>query len=172
MPSSTATIELRNQSQSAATHESAPPGERRSSDHDVMRNEEEEEEEDDVLVTSRIADSTVPDGGYGWVVVAAGAVILWWAVGTTYSWGVVQTALVDQGLSSPAVLSFIGGLNASLISALAIINSRLMRSLGAQKMSAIGVLCMGGSEILSSFTIKNVGAFFFTAGVIMGVGIR
>lgn len=33
---------------------------------------------DDVLEASRLADSVVPDGGYGWVVVGACAVIAWW----------------------------------------------------------------------------------------------
>ena len=84
----------------------------------------------------------------------------------------MQTALVDRGLSSPAVLSFIGGLNASMISALAIVNSRLVRSWGARKMGMIGVACMGGSEVLSGFTVNNLPAFFFTAGLIMGMGIR
>lgn len=33
---------------------------------------------DNVLEASRLADSAVPDGGYGWVVVGACAVIAWW----------------------------------------------------------------------------------------------
>ncbi|CAM1510375.1 Fc.00g007100.m01.CDS01 [Cosmosporella sp. VM-42] len=126
---------------------------------------------DDILQASRLADSTVPDGGYGWVVVAGGAVLLWWAVGTTYSWGVMQTALVEDGLSTPATLSFIGSLDAALISALAIVNSRFMRILGMRWTAVLGVSIMGGSEILSSFAVKNIGALFFTSGVLMGIGI-
>lgn len=160
MTSTTTTIELDTRS------ERVPPSLRR--DHESSGDEEEE----DILATSRIADSTVPDGGYGWVVVAAGAVLTWWAVGTTYAWGVMQTALVDRGLSSPAVLSFIGGINASFISVLAIVNSRLVSLLGTRKMSAIGIMCMGGSELLSGFSVNNLGAFFFTGGVLMGTGIR
>lgn len=33
---------------------------------------------DDILEASRLADSTVPDGGYGWVVVASCAILAWW----------------------------------------------------------------------------------------------
>ena len=98
--------------------------------------------------------------------------LLWWAVGTTYSWGVMQTALVEDGLSTPATLSFIGSLDAALISALAIVNSRLMRVLGMRWTAVLGVSIMGGSEILSSFAVKNIGALFFTSGVLMGIGIR
>lgn len=127
---------------------------------------------DDVLQASRLADSTVPDGGYGWVVVAGGAVVLWWALGTTYAWGVMQRALVEDELSTPATLSFIGSLNAALISALAIVNSRLMRAIGMRWTAVLGVAVTGGSEILSSFAVKNIGALFFTSGVLMGTGVR
>ncbi|CAI4217392.1 unnamed protein product [Parascedosporium putredinis] len=124
-----------------------------------------------LLAASHAADLTVPDGGYGWVVVGACAVVVWWAIGTCYSWGVMQEALVADGLSSPAVLSFIGGLDAALISALAIINSRFIRGVGVRASCMLGVGLMGASEILSGFAVKNLGALFFTSGVLMGLGI-
>jgi hypothetical protein len=40
----------------------------------------------DILAASRLADSTVPEGGYGWIVIFACSVITFWFVGTTYSW--------------------------------------------------------------------------------------
>ncbi|KAK6450276.1 hypothetical protein FP744_10006526 [Trichoderma asperellum] len=124
---------------------------------------------DHVLEASREADSTAPEGGYGWVIVAGGFVLLWWSLGTTYAWGVMQTALVADGLADPAVLSFVGSLQAALISALAIVNSLIVRKTGVRAAAMLGAACMGGSEILSSFTIHNVGALFFTSGVISTV---
>ncbi|KAM0258946.1 hypothetical protein ACHAQJ_003602 [Trichoderma viride] len=126
---------------------------------------------DHVLEASREADSTAPEGGYGWAIVASGFVLLWWSLGTTYAWGVMQTALVADGLADPAVLSFVGSLQAALISALAIVNSLVVRKTGVRAAAMLGAACMGGSEILSSFTIKNVGALFFTSGVVMGIGV-
>ncbi|OPB46542.1 MFS permease [Trichoderma guizhouense] len=126
---------------------------------------------DQVLEASREADSTAPEGGYGWVIVASGFILLWWSLGTTYAWGVMQTALVADGLADPAVLSFVGSLQAALISALAISNSFVVRKTGVRAAAMLGAACMGGSEILSSFTVKNVGALFFTSGVLMGVGV-
>jgi hypothetical protein len=87
---------------------------------------------DHVLEASREADSTAPEGGYGWVIVAGGFVLLWWSMGTTYAWGVMQTALVSDGLADPAVLSFVGSLQAALISALAIVNSLVVRKTGVR----------------------------------------
>ncbi len=40
------------------------------------------------------ATEAIPDGGYGWTVVAACAFILFWINGYTTAWGVLQTAVV------------------------------------------------------------------------------
>ncbi|OLN93199.1 Riboflavin transporter MCH5-like protein 12 [Colletotrichum chlorophyti] len=126
---------------------------------------------DPILEASRLADSSVPEGGYGWVVVTGCFVVAWWIIGTSYSWGVIQSALIDDGLSTPAVLSFIGSLAAALISALAIVNSRVMRRIGPRKTGLLGITLLGLSELFSSFAVKNVGAMFATSGVIMGLGM-
>ncbi|GKT62942.1 major facilitator superfamily transporter [Colletotrichum tofieldiae] len=127
---------------------------------------------DPILRASREADSAVPEGGYGWVVVGGCFVIAWWIIGTSYSWGVIQSALIDDGLGTPAVLSFVGSLAAALISATAIVNSRVMRRIGPRKTGLLGIALLGVSELLSSFAVKNVGAMFATSGVIMGLGMR
>lgn len=127
---------------------------------------------DPMLQASRLADTAVPEGGYGWVVVGSCAVVAWWFIGTPYSWGVIQGALVEEGLSSPAVLSFVGSLAATLISAMAIVNSKLVRLLGARGTGMLGISLTGLSEILSGFATKNIAALFATSGVIMGLGIR
>lgn len=127
---------------------------------------------DPILQASREADSTVPEGGYGWVVVGGCFVVAWWIIGTSYSWGVIQGALIEDGLGTPAVLSFVGSLAAALISALAIVNSRVMRRIGPRKTGLLGISLLGISELLSSFAVKNVGAMFATSGVIMGLGMR
>jgi hypothetical protein len=129
-------------------------------------------DEDPILAASRLADSSVPDGGYGWVVVFGCAIVTWWFVGTSYSWGVMQGALVKQGLSSPATLSFVGSLSAALISALAIVNGRVVRRLGARKTALLGVMLLGFSELMSSFAVTNVAGLFVTSGVVLGLGMR
>ncbi|KAK5991561.1 Aspyridones efflux apdF-like protein [Cladobotryum mycophilum] len=126
---------------------------------------------DDVLEASRLADATVPDGGYGWVIIAGCAVITWWFVGTSYSWGVIQGVLVENGVSSPATLSYIGSLAIAFIAFMAILNARVIRTIGARKTGMLGVTLMGISEILSSFTMHNIAGLFLTSGVMMGMGI-
>jgi hypothetical protein len=127
---------------------------------------------DTVIAASRLADSQVPDGGYGWVVIFACSILTFWFVGTTYSWGVIQAALVKQKLSTPSTLSFVGSLTCAFISILALVNARIIRKIGARNTALSGVLFLGFGEIFSGFSTKNVGALFFTAGVLMGIGAR
>ncbi|TVY81399.1 Aspyridones efflux protein apdF [Lachnellula suecica] len=125
---------------------------------------------DAIIAASRLADAEVPDGGYGWVVIAACSALTFWFVGTTYSWGIIQAALVERNLSSPSTISFVGSLTCASISFLALLNARIIRKLGARTTAMIGVALLGLGEILSGFATRNIGALFFTAGVVMGVG--
>jgi hypothetical protein len=113
-----------------------------------------------------------PDGGYGWVAVVGGSIVSWWMIGIPYSWGIIQSALVDRGVSTPAVLSFVGSLAACLLAALAIVNSKIMRSLGSRGTGMLGMTMMGVANFITSFTFTNIGALFAASGVIMGMGIR
>lgn len=128
--------------------------------------------DDTVLLASRAADSEVPDGGYGWVVVFACAVISWWTIGIAYCWGVIQAALVERGLSSPATLAFVGSLTTAFVSILAVINARIFRMIGLRWSAILGILLIGGGEILNGFSMKSVAGLFITKGVVCGVGSR
>jgi Na+/melibiose symporter-like transporter len=84
----------------------------------------------------------------------------------------MQAALVQQGLSSPSTLSFVGSLNVTLIAILATVNVRLIRKLGARNTGLLGVSFLGVGEILSGFLTHNLGGLFVTVGIIMGIGTR
>lgn len=92
-------------------------------------------------------------------------------VGTGYSWGVMQGALVEKGLSTPATLSYVGSLATAIIAFLAIINARIIRAIGAQRTGMLGILILGISEILSGFTVNSLPGLFITSGVSLGVGL-
>ncbi|KAJ6474408.1 major facilitator superfamily domain-containing protein [Mycena vitilis] len=120
--------------------------------------------------TPPTTDSQIPDGGYGWVVLFGCAVLTWWFTGITYSWGIVQAALVKDGLSSSSTLAFVGSSTAACISGLGLINARVIRHLGARKTALLGILFVGLGQILSGFATFNVGALFVTSGAIVGIG--
>ncbi|KAM3548320.1 hypothetical protein MY1884_009230 [Beauveria asiatica] len=129
---------------------------------------------DPVLEASRIADSTVPDGGHGWVVICACAVVSFWLTGVNYSWGVMQSALVDAGgLGSPSSLSFAGSIPATLISVMAMSNARIVRRLGARRTAVAGISVIAAAQILSGFCVAaaSLPGLYATAGVMLGVGM-
>ncbi|OAA72004.1 Major facilitator superfamily domain, general substrate transporter [Akanthomyces lecanii RCEF 1005] len=133
--------------------------------------EESDSDLDPILEASRVADSTVPDGGHGWVVIGACAVVSFWLTGVNYSWGVMQSALVDQGLGSPSTLSFIGSIPATLISVMAMLNARIIRRIGTRWTAVAGISIICLAQILSSFTTESVPGLYVTAGVMLGVGM-
>jgi hypothetical protein len=127
---------------------------------------------DNVVLASLLVDSQAPDGGYGWVVVLACSMLTFWFVGTTYSWGILQAALVDQQLSGPSTLAFIGSLTAACISILALVNARMIRAMGARNTALLGVALLGLGGVLSGSLTRNLGGLFATAGIVEGIGTR
>ncbi|KAK5046184.1 hypothetical protein LTR84_008641 [Exophiala bonariae] len=126
---------------------------------------------EDVTEASRLADETAPDGGYGWIIVAACSLLTFFFVGTTYSWGVIQDALVEANLSKASTLAFVGSLAVACNSAFAVINGRLVRAIGARKVAFLGVFLMGVGQITSGWALKSVAGLFITAGCLMGYGV-
>ncbi|KAJ5187756.1 hypothetical protein N7449_010750 [Penicillium cf. viridicatum] len=127
--------------------------------------------ETDIMQQSLLADSQVPDGGEAWVVISGCAVVTWWFIGTSYCWGILQAALVKEGVSSSSTLAFVGSLATACISFLGILNARIIRKLGTRRSAIAGVFFLGLGEVLSGFSAMNIGGLFATAGIVMGIGI-
>lgn len=125
-----------------------------------------------VMELSRAADADIPTGRYRWVLVGACATIAWWFVGTTYSWGVIQGALVEQGLGPPSTLSFVGSLTVACIAVFALVNARIVRILGLQRSGLLGIFLLGVGEICSGFATRSVVGMFFATGLLIGIGTR
>ena len=127
---------------------------------------------DSTFEASRIADAAVPDGGYGWVIVAACSLMTFWFVGTTYSWGVIQDTLVEQKVATASTLAFVGSVAVACNAAFAVLSARLVRALGARKVALLGITLMSLGQVLSGFSQKSIGGLFVTAGFMMGYGVR
>jgi hypothetical protein len=127
--------------------------------------------EDAAIAASAAADAQVPDGGYGWVVCAGCATLTFWFGGTTYSWGVMQAELSSQKLAPASTLAFLGSTTVACIAAFALLNSRIVRLLGARNTGLLGVFLMGLGEILASFCTRSVPGLFVALGITMGMGV-
>ncbi|KAJ5167330.1 uncharacterized protein N7482_006111 [Penicillium canariense] len=126
---------------------------------------------DDVMQQSLIADSQVPDGGYGWVLIFACAVVTWWFVGVSYTWGVMQAALVDNKGYSSSTLAFVGSSCPACISLLAVPNATVVRKIGARNTALLGIFLLGLGSILSGFATDSVAGLFMTWGFVGGIGM-
>ncbi|KAF8894392.1 major facilitator superfamily domain-containing protein [Infundibulicybe gibba] len=112
----------------------------------------------------------IPDGGYGWVIVAACSVMMFFSIGLTYSWGVIQARLAAENLGPDSTLAFIGSISVSFISFGAVLNGRIIRLLGSRNSSFLACTMLGGGQILSGFSARNIGGLFVTNGIIVGFG--
>ncbi|KAI8388112.1 major facilitator superfamily domain-containing protein [Radiomyces spectabilis] len=111
-----------------------------------------------------------PDGGRGWVIVAASFCGLFSIFGYNYSWGVFlnyynRYVFVDQ----MPTLSWIGSICVALFFILGPINQLVIRKMGYKYMLATGTVLCSVALILASFATQ-VWHVFLTQGVLFGVG--
>ncbi|KIK54668.1 hypothetical protein GYMLUDRAFT_176845 [Collybiopsis luxurians FD-317 M1] len=112
----------------------------------------------------------MPEGGYGWVIVASCSMIMFFTSGGTYSWGIMQARLAAESIAPNSTLAFIGSLCISFVAFGAILMSRLIRWMGARNAGFVSCFLIGAGQILSSVSVKNVGGLFVTNGIIVGLG--
>ncbi|KAF2164941.1 hypothetical protein M409DRAFT_67634 [Zasmidium cellare ATCC 36951] len=126
---------------------------------------------DDIAEASRVADAGVPEGGYGWVVTICSGILAFLSIGFSYSWGVIQQGLIDEGFSSAQVLPWVGSLCVAMVAISAIVNARVLRSLGSQRTSLLGVVLVAIGQLTSGFSTRNIAGLFVAAGVVTGQGL-
>lgn len=90
--------------------------------------------------------------------------------GLTYSWGLIQAKLASEHLASDSTLAFIGSTAIAFVSFGAILNSRMINKFGTRNSALLASSLLGGSQILSGWATKSVGALFVTNGAVMGMG--
>ena len=113
----------------------------------------------------------IPDGGYGWTVVASCFVLLLWINGYTTTWGVLQTAILESTNlhASIQTVTFIGGLYMACMVACGIVSDRLTRLYGIRYTSMSAIMLFGFGLVATSFTLDNLVGLFFAAGVLLGL---
>lgn len=116
-------------------------------------------------------DSPPPDGGYGWWVIFACFVHMFWLNAWTGSWGILQVALLQTtlGHSTSGTLSFVGSLGISMSTGLGIVAILIARAIGARWTSMIGIILYGLGCIASAFAVHSVPGMFMACGLTYGV---
>lgn len=117
--------------------------------------------------------SAIPDGGYGWVIVLGCSINTFCHNGIINCWGVLQAALLHSSLEqvAPSTLAYVGSLGLSGCALYGLAAMRLVRHVGCQSTSFLGILLMGLSLVGASFCTANLPGLFATYGVVGGVGM-
>ncbi|KAH7093028.1 major facilitator superfamily domain-containing protein [Paraphoma chrysanthemicola] len=117
--------------------------------------------------------SAIPDGGYGWVIVAAGFLTTFCHNGIINCWGVLQAALLDSTMSHvpPSTLAYVGSMALAEGALFGLVAVRMMRWVGSRITILVGVFLMGMSLVGASFCTSNLAGLFGTAGFVGGVGM-
>lgn len=115
--------------------------------------------------------SAIPDGGYGWTIVTAYAITLFWINGYTTAWGVLQTAILKPPSlhTNVRTITLLGSLYMVCMVAFGIASIRVMRSFGIRVTVVAATLAFGLGLVATSFTLEHLGGLFCVAGVLVGL---
>ncbi|RGP64463.1 monocarboxylate transporter 12 [Fusarium longipes] len=132
------------------------------------------ESKDSPLVEDEIPDhatSAIPDGGYGWTIVACCFVLLFWINGYTTAWGVLQATIVQNPRlhTNIRTITFVGSLYMACMVAFGLASVKLSRQFGIRITSLIAVAFFGIGLIITSFTLDHLAALFCVAGLLVGL---
>lgn len=112
----------------------------------------------------------IPDGGWGWVVVAASFLIATVADGLAFSYGLLQKRFVEHFNTSEAKTSLIGSLFISVPLIAGPVMSALVDRYGCKKMTIVGGISATIGFVAAAYS-NTVGALYITYGLIAGLGM-
>lgn len=117
--------------------------------------------------------SAIPDGGYGWVIVASAFITTFCSNGIINCWGVLQAALLDSSMShiKPSTLAYVGSFTLAGGCFFGLVAVRMMRWMGVRTTALIGMFLMGMSLVGASFCTSNLIGLFGTVGFLGGLGM-
>lgn len=114
--------------------------------------------------------SRIPDGGWGWVVVVASAVISAIADGATFSFGLLFIEFLEEFGLSKSSTSWIGSLFLAVPLLTGTVMSALVDRYGCRMMTIIGGLISTLGFVISAF-VGDIRIMYMTFGVMTGLGL-
>ncbi|KAF6198866.1 hypothetical protein GE061_006889 [Apolygus lucorum] len=117
-----------------------------------------------------IAEVRAPDGGWGWVIVAASFLVNLIADGITFSFGVIYVEFLNYFGEGKSKTAWIGSLFMAIPLLSGPIASFLTDRYGCRKCCVVGGLLAAAGFIISAF-IDSIELLFFTFGCLAGFGL-
>jgi MFS family permease len=110
-----------------------------------------------------------PNGGYGWVVVAASFVVHLLVLGNIYSFGVLFPVYIDVFHASQGSVAWVGSISAGLMTGLGAYSGAWADQYGNNKMVALGGIFVSVGFFLASYSTE-LWHLYLTQGFIAGIG--
>ncbi|KAJ8957427.1 hypothetical protein NQ318_004907 [Aromia moschata] len=113
---------------------------------------------------------SIPDGGWGWLVVLACFYINMIADGVGFTFGLLYIEFLHEFEASKSATSWIGSLFIAIPLIAGPIGSALVDKYGCRSMTILGgIICTAG--FILSIYVKSIGFLYVTFGVIGGLGL-
>ncbi|KAF2152606.1 MFS general substrate transporter [Myriangium duriaei CBS 260.36] len=125
-------------------------------------------------VTVKSPEDDIPDGGYGWAIIACVAVINFHTWGVATSYGIYLSYYLEANTfkhATPLDFALIGGLEFAVTMLLAPIVTPICKHLQLRPTMSIGVVIHALGYICAGFSEGRVWALYLTQGVMIGVGL-
>lgn len=118
----------------------------------------------------RISEARAPDGGWGWVIVAASFFINTIADGITFSFGVIFVELVDYFEENNGNTAIVGGLFMAMPLLSGPIASFLTDRFGCRRVTIFGGILASLAFVISS-RVESMQMLYLTFGLMAGFGL-
>lgn len=132
--------------------------------------EDDEEEEDESSLEEQFSEPQPPDGGWGWVVVAAAFVTNMIADGVTFTFGIIYVDLLRYFGEGKSKTAWIGGLFMSMPLISGPIASYLTDRFGCRRVCMFGAVLSALGFVVSSYA-ESIELLIFTFGIVSGFGL-
>ncbi|XP_043585209.1 uncharacterized protein LOC122568944 [Bombus pyrosoma] len=118
----------------------------------------------------QLCEATPPDGGWGWVVVAASFMVNLIADGITFSFGVIYVEFLNYFGEGKSKTAWIGSLFMAMPLLSGPVASFLTDRYGCRRVSIAGSILAAAGFVISSFA-NSMEVLIFTFGVLAGFGL-
>lgn len=111
----------------------------------------------------------IPDGGYGWVIVAAVFLVHVFVLGNLYSFGVFYPVYIDAFNGNKASVAWVGSIGAGLMVGLGVKTGAWADQYGNDRIVFLGGCFVGAGFLLASYATE-LWHLYLTQGVLAGIG--
>ncbi|VVC86588.1 unnamed protein product, partial [Leptidea sinapis] len=126
--------------------------------------------ENNLIEVPKANNSTIPDGGWGWVVVLSSFVISMIADGISFSFGLLYMEFLDEFKASKSTTAWIGSLFIAVPLLSGPVMSALVDRYGCRSMTILGGVISTTGFVLASIS-NSLEMMMLTFGVIAGLGL-